>query len=198
MEVSSADVTTASRQAISAVALRLFTTRGYDHTTVADIAAAAGLSRATVFRYFRSKEDILFDRYNRQLDHICRQAGLQRGSEVTRARRALVDLAGLLEADGDAFRLELSIIVANHRLRSRALAMMHDWGAVLARELSNGGSTDMLATRVVAQSAMAAALEAICMWLAKDSSASLVAITNEALRLAVPARARSSRAPASG
>jgi TetR/AcrR family transcriptional regulator, regulator of mycofactocin system len=193
VEVSSADVTMASRQAIAAVALRLFTTRGYDNTTVADIAAAAGFSRATVFRYFRSKEDILFDRYNRQLDHICRQAGLQRGSDLLRARRALVDLAGRLESEGDAFRLELSIIVANNRLRTRALAMMHDWGAVLARELSNGSTGDGFATRVVAQSAMAALLEAICMWLAMDPGASLVTLTNEALRVAGPARVRPGR-----
>jgi AcrR family transcriptional regulator len=179
----------ASRQAISAVALRLFATRGYDQTTVADIAAAAGLSRATVFRYFRSKDDILFDRYNRQFDHICRQAGLQRGSDLTRARRALVDLAGRLESEGDAFRLELTIIVANERLRARAFAMMHDWGAVLARELSDGA----FATRVVAQSAMAALLEAICMWLVMDPTTSLVALTQEALRVAGPARTGSSR-----
>ncbi|MEW6475316.1 MAG: helix-turn-helix domain-containing protein [Actinomycetota bacterium] len=194
MDVSSADVTTASRQAISAVALRLFATRGYEQTTVADIAAAAGVSRATVFRYFRSKDDILFDRYTRQLDHICRQAALQRGSDVSRARRALVDLAGRLESEGDAFRLELSIIVASDRLRARAFVMMHDWGAVLARELSNGTPDGAFATRVVAQSAMAALLEAICMWLAMDPSASLVALTHEALRVAGPARARPSRA----
>ncbi|HKY78036.1 MAG TPA: helix-turn-helix domain-containing protein [Acidimicrobiia bacterium] len=192
MGASSADVTMASRQAISAVALRLFATRGYDHTTVADIAAAAGLSRATVFRYFRSKDDILFDRYNRQFEHICRQAGLQRGSDLTRARRALVDLAGRLESEGDAFRLELNIIVANDRLRARAIAMMHDWGGVLARELSNGASDGVFATRVVAQSTMAAVLEAICMWLAMDASASLVSLTQEALRMAGPARARPS------
>lgn len=190
MGASSADVTMASRQAISAVALRLFATRGYDQTTVADIAAAAGLSRATVFRYFRSKEDILFDRYNRQFDHICRQAGLHRGSDLSRARRAMVDLAGQLESEGDAFRLELSIIVANDRLRARAIAMMHDWAAVLARELSSGATDDAFATRVVAQSAMAALLEAICMWLVTDRTASLLALTQEALRVAAPSRTR--------
>lgn len=190
MGASSADVTMASRQAISAVALRLFATRGYDHTTVADIAAAAGLSRATVFRYFRSKEDILFDRYNRQFDHICRQAALHRGSDLSRARRAMVDLAGRLESEGDAFRLELSIIVANDRLRARAIAMMHDWGAVLARELSSGATDGAFATRVVAQSAMAALLEAICMWLVTDPNASLLALTQEALRVAAPSRTR--------
>jgi len=195
VEPTSADVTTASRQAISGVALRLFATRGYERTTVAEIAAAAGLSRATVFRYFGSKEDILFDRYNRQLDHACRQAALQRGTDVARTRRALLDFAARLESEADAFRLELSIVVANPRLRARAFAVLHDRGAELARQLGDDRDAldRCLATRVVAHAAMAALQESICLWLAMGPEASLVALTTEALRVAVPARQRQIR-----
>ncbi|MBC9726514.1 TetR family transcriptional regulator [Streptomyces sp. TRM68367] len=47
------------RAEVVAVALRLFTEQGFDRTTVDQIAAEAGLSRASLFRYFGTKEDIV-------------------------------------------------------------------------------------------------------------------------------------------
>jgi AcrR family transcriptional regulator len=52
----------ATRQAISDVATRLFTERGFDNVTVAEIAAAANVAKMTVFNYFARKEDLFFDR----------------------------------------------------------------------------------------------------------------------------------------
>jgi AcrR family transcriptional regulator len=49
-----------TREKIARVALDLFAERGYDETTLADIADAADVSTRTIFAYFNSKEDILF------------------------------------------------------------------------------------------------------------------------------------------
>jgi AcrR family transcriptional regulator len=48
------------RQDLSAAAMRLFSTKGYEATTVDEIAAAAGVARRTFFRHFRSKEEAIF------------------------------------------------------------------------------------------------------------------------------------------
>lgn len=52
----------AARERISDVAIELFIERGYDATTVEEIATAAGISERTFFRYFPTKDEVFFSR----------------------------------------------------------------------------------------------------------------------------------------
>ncbi|MGL1751793.1 helix-turn-helix domain-containing protein, partial [Vibrio parahaemolyticus] len=56
------------RTAVVAAAIALFAERGYDQTSVEQIAQAAGVSRSTFFRQFGGKEDVVFADHEVLLD----------------------------------------------------------------------------------------------------------------------------------
>jgi AcrR family transcriptional regulator len=58
------------RQELAAAAMELFSTQGYEETTVDQIAAAAGVARRTFFRYFRSKEEAIFPDHDETLVRV--------------------------------------------------------------------------------------------------------------------------------
>ena len=57
-----------SHAEIEQVAFRLFAERGFEAVTMADIAAAVGVGRRTLFRYFESKNDIPWGQFDHSLD----------------------------------------------------------------------------------------------------------------------------------
>ncbi|WP_032369536.1 TetR family transcriptional regulator [Rhodococcoides fascians] len=58
------------RLTVATAALDLFSVKGYDSTTVDDIAVAAGISRRTFFRQFRAKEDVVFADHEILLEQV--------------------------------------------------------------------------------------------------------------------------------
>ncbi|CAB4577446.1 unannotated protein [freshwater metagenome] len=64
-----------SREALEEAATELFLEHGYQNTTVDDIAARAGVSRATFFNYFPTKSAVLWVGVDRALDELERALG---------------------------------------------------------------------------------------------------------------------------
>src|SRR5579872_5890996 len=58
------------RRRLERVAVGLFAQRGFERTTIDDIAAAAGIGRRTFFRYFGSKNDVIWGEFDAQLMHM--------------------------------------------------------------------------------------------------------------------------------
>jgi AcrR family transcriptional regulator len=95
-----------TRAHIAAVATQLFIERGFDEVTIAEVAAASGVSKVTVFSHFERKEDLLLDRLPEIVatvrSVICERSGdLGPVDALRQAALALVDqrdpLAGLTE-----------------------------------------------------------------------------------------------------
>jgi AcrR family transcriptional regulator len=145
-----------SRAAIADAALTLFAERGFEATTVADVATQAGVSPATVARYFPSKESLLFPERDINTASI-RTAILARPareSPYTAVTNALSE-APPLDPDGRR-RLLLSrlAIARSPVLRGQASTMLDSWRDTIAESAVARGAapTDarVLATTVVA------------------------------------------------
>ncbi|WP_437915171.1 TetR/AcrR family transcriptional regulator [Sorangium sp. So ce302] len=81
-----------TRQRISDIATAMFFARGFDAVTIEEIAAAANVSKMTVFNYFARKEDLLLDRED-EVKLLLREAirGRSQGQPPIDALRRLVD-----------------------------------------------------------------------------------------------------------
>lgn len=117
-----------TRQAIATAALRLFAERGYEETTIADIAAAADVSPRTFFSYFPSKEDVIFAEIDDRLAEVAE--GLRRTpgeSPMETIRRSIVDVLEAIVAEHrDYGPVQVTLILERPALRARALQRMTD------------------------------------------------------------------------
>ncbi|MFF1414676.1 TetR/AcrR family transcriptional regulator [Streptomyces sp. NPDC058289] len=88
-----------TRQQLAATALELFLERGFDAVSVADIAAAAEVSKPTLFRYFPSKEDLVLDRFADHQDEAARIVRDRAAGQTPVAAVRAHFLAALAERD---------------------------------------------------------------------------------------------------
>jgi AcrR family transcriptional regulator len=89
----------ATRLAIHEAGMRLFAERGFGATTVDDIADAADVSRATVFAYFPTKEEIVFGDAATAIDALAELLGKREAPTIEVVRAWLAELTGWLEPE---------------------------------------------------------------------------------------------------
>lgn len=118
-----------TRHAIATAALRLFAERGYEETTIADIAAAADIAPRTFFGYFPSKEDVVFAEVDDRLAEVAeRLAGRIPGeSPIQTIRRGVVDvLEAIVSEHGEYGAVQVSLVLERPGLQARALQRLTD------------------------------------------------------------------------
>lgn len=133
-----------TRLAIAAVATQLFIEHGFEHVTVAQIAAEAQVSVKTVFNYFSSKEELFFDRAEDLLDALLDAVrGRPPGTTVLEALRSVLSDRRVLSDDSgwaplrdpehyEAVRRFLATERAAPALRARRLLIAEQWTEPLA------------------------------------------------------------------
>jgi AcrR family transcriptional regulator len=154
-----------TRETIIKVALELFVERGYEETTIAEIADAAEVSPRTIFAYFPSKADILFYDMPEILERLA-QVLRDRPAGAT-ALDALRDfIAGTLSPGSDEARdvaLRRRIVVAaNETLRRNQRAHFAPFEQLMAEAIAGDlrAGPDDIRPRMIA-AALATALSAI-------------------------------------
>ena len=115
-----------TREAIRAAAVELFCTHGFDATTMDAVAAAADVSVRTVFRYFPTKEDLVFADVDADLDDLRALLDARPDDEpVMSSVRAVVEvLAGRMEGGREADVRMAPLLHDEPALRQRYLAVL--------------------------------------------------------------------------
>jgi AcrR family transcriptional regulator len=133
-----------TRETISRVALQLFAERGYDETTLADIAEAADVSPRTIFSYYESKEDILFCQEGVFLEQL-KERLEQRPAEATTVDAIREFIASIPPPDEQAM-LRKQIVTNNPALQMRIRAHLGQLEPLLTESIAkdlNAGPEDI-------------------------------------------------------
>jgi mycofactocin system transcriptional regulator len=175
-----------SADAIEAAAFRLFAQHGFEATTLDMIAAAVGVGRRTLFRYFESKNDIPWGQFDATLDGfrvILRSMpkDMPLSEAVHRGVIAFNDFPGEVQA---AHRERMRLILETPALQAHSALRYADWRNVIAEYVADrtGQAPQALLPQVVGHMSLALALTAYEAWLA-DETSSLLQILDDAMRV---------------
>jgi AcrR family transcriptional regulator len=174
---------TATRDRILASALRLFREQGYDATTVDQIAAAAGVSHMTFFRYFPAKEDVaLSDSYDPLIAGQIAQTPAA-WPLIQRIRAVLVHgLRQVYDTDRDTLLAQNKLIVSTPVLRERLWAHQIATQQLIlqALEADQDDQRPSFQDRVTVAACLAAATTAVLAWVENDGTPELPDLIEQA------------------
>lgn len=178
------------RDELAEAALKLLAVRDFEDTTIDQIAAAAGVSRRTFFRYFQSKEDVIVESLATVGQDL--RATLEARPASLRPAAALRQTFCLFEQactehPDKALRLT-RLILHTPALNARYLERQAKWKATLAETLARrekASRHDMRAVVVVGV-AFVALDAALHEWVAGDGRREFADLLDETFALAFP------------
>lgn len=172
----------ATKQSIQQHALRLFVQKGYDATTVDEIAAAAGVSHMTFFRYFPRKEEVVeYDEYDPLIEDLIVARPSDEPALVAVHQAIRVGLEQVLATDREALLIRTRLVLHNPVLRSRNVVAQDTTRELFARALARraGRAEPDLAATVQASAVLGVIGPAMTTW-AEGEVEDLVAVIDDA------------------
>ncbi len=160
-----------SRRTLELIALRLFARHGFDETTIEQIAAEAGVSRRTFFRYFDSKASVLWGEFDSEISVIAEAlARVPDSVPIMEAIRQAVVAANHYRAeDVPELRARMSLLGSAFSLQSSAAAHYDAWERVVREFVAAriGHPPGSLYPLTVSRSTLAACRAAYERWSAR-------------------------------
>jgi len=163
-------------------ALELFAERGYDETTVAEIAERAGLTKRTFFRYFSDKREVLFPGGGEfQQVIVDAVAGAPDSATALQAVSAGLEATGAFFQDRREFAIKRhQVIAANPELQERERMKLASLAEGIAGALRARGVGEPAAT-LAAEAGVTVFHVAFARWVDPENQEPLVALIRDAL-----------------
>jgi mycofactocin system transcriptional regulator len=159
-----------TRARIEQAALDLFTLQGFEQVTIDDVAAEAGISRRTFFRYFATKADAVWGDFGAHVARLERLLGTAEPDQPVLARicAAYVEVNDYAEADLPVLRERMRLILTEPALLAHSQLRYAEIDRVVAEHVARltGTTPGALLPRLVATATRAAATTAFEVWLA--------------------------------
>jgi AcrR family transcriptional regulator len=139
-----------TRQEIADRAMQFFAQRGFDHVTVAEVAAAAGVSEKTVYNYFPTKEDLFFDEVPaREAALVAAIRERREGESILAALRGL-QVSECPRMCSPGFATFARIIEGSRALQAKELEVMARFANVLSEAIQTELAVDERDARIAA------------------------------------------------
>ena len=175
-----------TREALARAAFALFQDKGYEATTVAEIARAANVSRRTFFRYYATKDALLFvdnSDYLARFEQLL-AASRREAQGFEHVRRACLSLANEYAQSRDRVMARARIIESSQVLSKQERQQDELWEAAITESLlAQDGAMSPRRARMLAAASFGALRATLAEWRNTEGRLDLSSLMSEALEL---------------
>lgn len=159
---------------LSQIALKLFIERGFDQTTVDEIAREAGIGRRTLFRYFQTKNDLPWGNFNPLLEGMRDRLSQADDTEpiIDALRSAVIEFNHFPQDELAMHRSRMWLLLNVPTLLAHSTLRYAEWRQVIAEYVAKrlGAKPSDLTPQTIAWACLGICLAAYEQWLGHDDA----------------------------